>query len=80
MIGGPERCLPASRGLDASRREPAQRDRAGAEREATYQAGKLRDFTRRGGNPARWWQSEDFTDAHAGAVRTALRKLQEGER
>jgi hypothetical protein len=48
--------------------------------DAVWQAEKLLDFTRRGGDAARWWQSKDFSPADRHMIEDAVILLQQRER
>jgi GH25 family lysozyme M1 (1,4-beta-N-acetylmuramidase) len=53
--------------------------RFGTRSDAAFQASKLLDYVRRGGDPARWMESKDFTPSEARAVQSALRRLRRGK-
>jgi hypothetical protein len=43
--------------------------------EVRFQAEKLTDFVRRGGDAARWWASKDFTPKERTKIQKAARLL-----
>jgi hypothetical protein len=48
--------------------------------EVRFQAEKLTDFIRRGGDAALWWASKDFTPKERGQIEEAVRLLGKGAR